>query len=119
MGHFILKRPTAVQAGIPAYTVEVTIILNMLQKWNCDSTYPKKQIGKGLLNSILKQAKLLKQARGCPMSKRQLTVKVSSVEETLARFKDVWERAERDEKIEGAPLETVSFENAKLLMKTL
>lgn len=53
------------------------------------------------------------------MAKRQLTVKVSSMKETLERFKDVWERAERGEKIEGAPLETVSFENAKLLMKTL
>ncbi len=53
------------------------------------------------------------------MAKRQLTVKVSSIKETLARFKDVWEQAERGEKIEGVPLETVSFENAKLLMKTL
>lgn len=53
------------------------------------------------------------------MAKRQLTVKVSSIKETLARFKEVWEQAERGEKIEGAPLETVSFENAKLLMKTL
>ncbi len=53
------------------------------------------------------------------MTKRQLTVKVSSIEETLARFKKVWGQAERGEKIEGAPLEIVRFENAKQLMKTL
>lgn len=53
------------------------------------------------------------------MAKRQLTVKVSSIEDTLARFKEVWEQAEQGEKIAGAPLEIVSFENAILLMKAL
>jgi predicted transcriptional regulator len=53
------------------------------------------------------------------MTKRQLTVKVSSMKETLERFKDVWEQAKHGKKIEGAPLEAVSFENAKLLIKTL
>lgn len=53
------------------------------------------------------------------MAKRQLTVKVSSISQTLARFKDIWKRAERGEKIAGTPIEVVSFENAKLLMKTL
>lgn len=53
------------------------------------------------------------------MTKRQLIVKVSSIEESIAHFSDVWERAERGEKIENAPIEIVSFETAKLLMKTL
>ena len=53
------------------------------------------------------------------MTKRQLIVKVSSVKESLARFKDAWEKAERGEKIENTPIEIVSFETAQLLMKTL
>ena len=52
------------------------------------------------------------------MKKRKLTVKVSSFDEALASFKEVWEKAEAGEKL-PEPIEIVGFENASLLMKTL
>ena len=52
------------------------------------------------------------------MKKRKLTVKVSSFDEALASFKEVWEKAEAGEKV-AEPMEIVGFENASLLMKTL
>lgn len=51
------------------------------------------------------------------MTKKQLTVRVSSPEESLANFKDVYKRAERGEKITG-PVDILSFENESELMKT-
>lgn len=52
------------------------------------------------------------------MSKRELIVNVSSLEESLANFKEAWEQAEKGEKVD-MPLEIVSFESAVTLMKTL
>ena len=52
------------------------------------------------------------------MTKKQLIVKVSSLEDSLAKFNNVWERAERGEKF-ATPIEVLSFENASTLMKTL
>jgi predicted transcriptional regulator len=52
------------------------------------------------------------------MTKKQLIVKVSSLDSSLAKFKDMWERAEKGERV-GAPVEVLSFENASILMKTL
>lgn len=52
------------------------------------------------------------------MTKKQLIVKVSSLEDSLANFKNVWEQAEKDEKF-VAPIEILSFENASTLMKAL
>ncbi|HSW68619.1 MAG TPA: HTH domain-containing protein [Gammaproteobacteria bacterium] len=52
------------------------------------------------------------------MTKKQLIVKVSSLEDSLANFKNVWERAEKGEKF-SAPIEILSFENSSTLMKTL
>jgi predicted transcriptional regulator len=52
------------------------------------------------------------------MKKRKLTVKVSSLDEALATFKNVWEKAEAGEKL-AEPIEIVGFENASLLMKVL
>jgi predicted transcriptional regulator len=52
------------------------------------------------------------------MTKKQLIVKVSSLENSLAKFMDVWERAEKGERV-SAPVEVLSFENASALMKTL
>lgn len=52
------------------------------------------------------------------MSKRQVIVKVSSLEESLAKFKDIWARAERGEKLK-TPIEIFSFEKATTLMKAL
>lgn len=52
------------------------------------------------------------------MIKKQLTVRVSSPEESLANFKDVYKRVERGEKING-PVDILSFENESELMKTL
>lgn len=52
------------------------------------------------------------------MTKKQLIVKVSSLEDSLAKFKNVWERAEKGEQLD-TPLEVLSFENASTLMKTL
>jgi len=43
---------------------------------------------------------------------------VSSLENSLAKFKDVWERAEKGEQVD-APMEILSFENASTLIKTL
>ncbi len=53
------------------------------------------------------------------MVKKQLAVKVSSFEETLDHFKQIWDQIEQGEEIIGAPLEIISFESAKLLMKIL
>jgi predicted transcriptional regulator len=52
------------------------------------------------------------------MTKKQLIVKVSSLEDSLAKFKNVWEQAEKGEKFD-IPVEVLSFENASTLMKTL
>jgi len=52
------------------------------------------------------------------MAKKKLIVKVSSLEDSLAKFKNVWERAENGEKF-SLPVEVLSFENASTLMKTL
>ncbi len=52
------------------------------------------------------------------MAKKQLIVKVSSLEDSLVKFKNVWERAEKGEKFK-APVEVLSFENASSLMKAL
>ena len=52
------------------------------------------------------------------MTKKQLIVKVSSLEDSLANFKNVWEQAEKGEQL-AAPIEILSFENASTLMKTL
>ena len=52
------------------------------------------------------------------MTKKQLIVKVSSLEDSLEKFKNVWERAEKGENFD-APVEVLSFENASTLMKTL
>jgi predicted transcriptional regulator len=52
------------------------------------------------------------------MTKKQLLVKVNSLEDSLANFKNVWERSEKGEKF-SAPIEILSFENASTLMKTL
>ena len=49
---------------------------------------------------------------------KRLTVKVSSLEESLERFKNVWDRTEQGEKFD-TPLQTLSFENSSMLMKTL
>lgn len=52
------------------------------------------------------------------MNKRQLKVKVSSLEESLARFKNVWEKVEGGKKLK-TPIEILSFENPVMLMKIL
>jgi predicted transcriptional regulator len=52
------------------------------------------------------------------MTKKKLIVKVSSLEDSLANFKNVWERAEEGEKFD-APIEVLSFENASTFMKAL
>jgi len=52
------------------------------------------------------------------MTKKQLIVKVSSLEDSLGKFKNVWERAEKGKKFD-APVEILSFENASTLMKML
>jgi predicted transcriptional regulator len=52
------------------------------------------------------------------MTKKQLIVKVSSLENSLAKFKDTWERAEKGEQF-SVPVEVLSFENSSTLMKTL
>ena len=52
------------------------------------------------------------------MTKKQLTVRVSSLEDSLTNFKNVWNRAEKGKKI-TAPIEILSFENTSALMKAL
>lgn len=52
------------------------------------------------------------------MSKRQVIVKVSSLEESLAKFKEVWAKVEQGEKLKN-PIEIFSFEQASILMKVL
>lgn len=52
------------------------------------------------------------------MTEQQLTIKVNSIEESLARFKEVWEKSEQGKKIK-TPVEILSFENSALLLKTL
>lgn len=52
------------------------------------------------------------------MTKKKLIVKVSSLEDSLANFKNIWDRAEKGEQF-PAPIETLSFENASALMKAL
>lgn len=49
---------------------------------------------------------------------KKLTVKVSSLKDSLAKFKNVWAQAEKGEKFD-VPIEVLSFENASTLMKTL
>jgi predicted transcriptional regulator len=53
------------------------------------------------------------------MNKRKLRVKTGSILETLGRFQAAWEQAEKGETIGNTPVEIISFENPKLLMKTL
>lgn len=48
------------------------------------------------------------------MAKKQLIVRVSSLKSSLAKFKNVWERAEKGEQFE-TPVEVLSFENASLM----
>lgn len=55
---------------------------------------------------------------GGNMSKRQLTVKVSTLKEAINEFKDIWKRHEQGEKLD-TPIETLRFENTFTLMKTL
>lgn len=52
------------------------------------------------------------------MTKKHLIVKVNSLEKSLAKFKNVWERAEKGEQF-STPVEVLNFENASTLMKTL
>lgn len=52
------------------------------------------------------------------MTKKKLIVKIGSLENSLAKFKSIWERAEKGEKFK-APTEVVSFENAPTLLKAL
>lgn len=52
------------------------------------------------------------------MSKRQLTVKVSSLKEAINEFKSTWKRHEQGEKL-NTPIEILRFENTLVLMKTL
>jgi predicted transcriptional regulator len=52
------------------------------------------------------------------MTKKQLIVKVGSLKDSLAKFKNIWERAEKGERL-GSPIEVLSFENASVLMRTL
>jgi len=52
------------------------------------------------------------------MTRRKLIVKVSSLENSLERFREVWERVERGENIK-APVEILSFEDGADLMKSL
>lgn len=52
------------------------------------------------------------------MKKRKLTIKVSSFDESLSSFKEVWKKTEEGEKL-AEPIEIVGFENVTLLMKTL
>lgn len=52
------------------------------------------------------------------MSKRQLTVKVSNLNEAINEFKDIWKKHEQGEKFD-TPVETLRFENTFTLMKTL
>lgn len=52
------------------------------------------------------------------MSKRQLTVKVSTLKEAISEFKAIWKRHEQGERVE-TPIETLRFENTFMLMKTL
>lgn len=52
------------------------------------------------------------------MSKRQITVKVSTFKEAVSEFKDIWKRHEQGEKLD-TPIETLRFENTFTLMKIL
>jgi predicted transcriptional regulator len=52
------------------------------------------------------------------MSKRQLTVKVSTFKEAISDFKDTWKRHAQGEKFD-TPVETLRFENTLTLMRTL
>ena len=52
------------------------------------------------------------------MKKKQLIVKVSSLENSLDKFKKVLERVEKGEQL-NATADVLSFENASTLMKTL
>ena len=52
------------------------------------------------------------------MNKQKLTVKVSTLKETIADFKDIWKRHAQGEKFD-TPVESLRFENTFTLMKTL
>lgn len=52
------------------------------------------------------------------MTKKKLIVRVSSIEDSLAKFKNVWKRAQKGEQFK-TPIEVLSFENPIILMKTL
>ena len=52
------------------------------------------------------------------MDKKLLRVKVSSLEESLGKFKNVMKKSEEGEQIKK-PVEILSFENSNMLMKAL
>lgn len=52
------------------------------------------------------------------MTKNKLIINVSTLEDSLARFKNAWNQAEKGGKL-NSPIEILSFENASTLMKTL
>ncbi len=52
------------------------------------------------------------------MKKKRLMVRANSLKDSLKRFKNVWERAEKGEKFD-VPIEVLSFENTATLIKTL
>lgn len=52
------------------------------------------------------------------MTKNKLIVTISTLEDSLARFKNVWDQAEKGKKFK-TPIEILSFENLSMLMKTL
>jgi len=50
--------------------------------------------------------------------KKTISIKVGSVEESLAKFKEAWIQAEKG-KLKKKPIEILHFENMFLLLKTL
>ena len=53
------------------------------------------------------------------MSKKKLTVNVSSIEDAAREFIDVWHQVESGHLPKNIPLEKISFSNQRLLFKTL
>lgn len=68
-----------------------------------------------ILNAILNKRL---ENTGENMSKRQLTIKVSTLKEAISEVKDTWKRHKQGEKLD-TPIETLRFENTLTLMKTL
>ncbi|OGT44112.1 MAG: hypothetical protein A3F42_00880 [Gammaproteobacteria bacterium RIFCSPHIGHO2_12_FULL_37_34] len=52
------------------------------------------------------------------MNKKCLTIQVSTLEQSLSKFRDIWNKVERGKRF-TTPMEIVSFESAIMLMKTL